>query len=520
MTRLTLLVLGLTGVAFGQMRAPILGYVQEGQRIRVMHGIPAAGAVGDFLDVGRELTQITVSPRQDYILAREARTGSVLRIVSGAQPVPIAGAMENPVIVMSPSGSAAALFLIDSGRTQVVTGLPNNPSIRDVAFEPSTWVTISDDGELAANKPYLAVAFLHGSKTLVAVSEDSLYTIENGVAIFRTKLANPKSLVDLGVTFDNRRVVLAEADGVIESVDLSTNTSALFKCECSMWSMASLGGSVFRLTNSGMGGVKLFDAEIGQILDVPRELSAAIVHHPVLGRRVVTPLANPPLPTVTIGGLPASTGPAQQPTMTITLGSAYPTDITGVATLTFASSVGGDDQTVQFGPGGRTINFTIPAGTTQAAFNGKAAVLTGTVAGNITVKLALSASGSDVTPTPAPSTTMAVTANVPFIQLVQLQQSGGGFNIQVTGFSTTRDMVSGTFHFAPSSNATLAAADVVVQLGPAFTTWYTNPASNAIGSQFLLTVPFTTQNGPSADIIAVTVTLTNSKGASNGVVNQ
>jgi hypothetical protein len=147
-------------------------------------------------------------------------------------------------------------------------------------------------------------------------------------------------------------------------------------------------------------------------------------------------------------------------------------------------------------------------------------VLTGTVAGTITITLDLMASGTDITPTPAPTATITLITTVPFIQTVlPPQQQAGGFIVVVTGFSTTRDMVSGTFHFASSTNATLASADVTVPLGPAFATWYSNSASNATGSEFQLTVPFTTSNGPPTDIVAVTVTLTNSKGASNPVVN-
>lgn len=147
--------------------------------------------------------------------------------------------------------------------------------------------------------------------------------------------------------------------------------------------------------------------------------------------------------------------------------------------------------------------------------------MTGTVAGAITITLDLMASGTDVTPTPPPTATITLTTTPPFIQLVQFgSATTNGFTVVVTGFSSTRDMVSGSFQFAPSTNATLATTTVTVPLSPAFMTWYSNSASNAFGSQFQLTVPFTTQNGPSLDVVAVTVALTNSKGASNPVVNQ
>lgn len=489
-----------TVAATAQMSAPILGYVPEGSRIRVMHGIPAAGTVGDYLDVGRNLGQIAISPKQDYILATDAVTGEVLLIVPAHAPVPLAGASANPVIVLSPSGSTAALWFNEQLRAQVVTGLPTAPVIREMATPDATWLAVSDTGEIAADSS--PVAFLHNSSMTVHPSLD-------GVAI-----------VDIGVTNDNRAVVAADVNGALHTLDLNGNEISTVDCECSIQSLSAIGRSLFRI--SLWGRVKIFDASTSRIYDVPRALKSLETINGLSGVRTAKPRVLLPLSTVTIGGLPASTGPAQQPAMTISLASPYTMDVAGTATLTFKSSVGGDDQTVQFGTSGRTVSFTIAAGTTAASFSGKSSVpvLTGTVAGTITVTLAITAQGQDITPTPAPSTSTSVTANVPFVQLVQLQQASGGFNVLVSGFSTTRDMVSGNFHFAPSSNATLAATDVPVQLGAAFTTWYSNSASNATGSQFLLTVPFTTQNGPPVDIIAVTVTLTNSKGTSTAVVNQ
>jgi hypothetical protein len=96
-----------------QIGVPTLGYLPEGPRIRVMQGIPGAGAVGPILDVGRNLAQIAISPRQDYILASDAVTGEVLKIVPGgasASITAIPGASANPdQIVMSPHGA------VDSG---------------------------------------------------------------------------------------------------------------------------------------------------------------------------------------------------------------------------------------------------------------------------------------------------------------------------------------------------------------------------------------------------------------------
>ncbi len=226
------------------------------------------------------------------------------------------------------------------------------------------------------------------------------------------------------------------------------------------------------------------------------------------------------IPPVTIGGLPTSTGYLQQPSITVSLAGPYTTDLTGTLTVSFASSVGGTDQMIQFGSGGTSATFTIPAGTTQAQFSGKSSItlLTGTVGGTITLTVAsITAGGTNVTPSPAPSATLVDTPTVPFISKVTFSQTPGGVTVVVNGFSSTRDMTSGLFHFAPASNATIATNDLTVSLSSAFTTWYQGTASNQFGSQFTLTVPFAVSSGAAADLVSVTVTLTNSKGNSSPV---
>jgi hypothetical protein len=234
----------------------------------------------------------------------------------------------------------------------------------------------------------------------------------------------------------------------------------------------------------------------------------------------------PPPPTVTLTGL--SSGFLQQPVVTPTISSTYSSDITGTITLTFTPSVtpstGVDDLMIQFSNGSRTINFTIPAGSTTAP---GVTVLTGTTAGTITLTTTLSANGATLG---APATqTIVNNAGVPFISKVTLAQVPGGVTVTVTGFSSTRDMTNGQFAFVPATNdsflngATGGVLDVSVPLNGAFATWYANTAqSNPYGTQFTLTVPFTLTLASGSAVssvvaVSVTVTLANSKGASNPV---
>jgi hypothetical protein len=241
----------------------------------------------------------------------------------------------------------------------------------------------------------------------------------------------------------------------------------------------------------------------------------------------ITVNAPPPFTSAAISGLPTVSDPLKQQPAVVSISSVYPLTITGKLTLTFASSVGGDDQLVRFTSGSCvvsgsshtcTTSFTIPTGSTQASFGGAAnvSVITGTVAGTITITAQFTdIAMNDVTPSPAPTTTLVVNATVPGTPTVKVTAtSPGQFNVAVTGYSSTRDMVSALFHFTPTTGTTLATPDITVQLGAAFAAWYANSASNVFGSQFTLTVPFTYQAN-AIPFTAVTVTLTNSKGASN-----
>jgi hypothetical protein len=241
----------------------------------------------------------------------------------------------------------------------------------------------------------------------------------------------------------------------------------------------------------------------------------------------ITINAPPPFTSATITGLPSVSDPLKQQPAVVSISSMYPLTITGKLTLSFASSVGGDDQIVCFSGGRPVVNgsshtctasFTIPTGSTQASFGSatNVSVLTGTTAGTITITAQFTdVAMNDVTPDPAPTTTLVVNATVPGTPIVKITPTAPGqFNVAVTGYSSTRDMVRGLFHFMPTTGTTLTSADITVDLASAFAAWYANTASNVFGSEFTLTIPFTYQ-ATAIPFTAVTVTLTNSKGASN-----
>ncbi|MDR3698110.1 MAG: putative Ig domain-containing protein [Candidatus Sulfopaludibacter sp.] len=222
-------------------------------------------------------------------------------------------------------------------------------------------------------------------------------------------------------------------------------------------------------------------------------------------------VALPPAPTLNVTGLPTTSTPATQSTVTIGIGTAYPVDVTVTLTLTFAADSGPDDPTVQFSTGGRTAQLTIPAGSTTASAT--IGVQIGTVAGTATITAHLLAGTTDITPSPAPTRTVRVNSVAPVITSVTAASTSGGFTVTVIGFATSRSMTQAVFTFTPSSGVNLQTTSVTIPATSLFATWYSSSASAPFGSQFSLTQPFTVSGGTSA-VASVSVVLTNGDGSS------
>jgi len=230
--------------------------------------------------------------------------------------------------------------------------------------------------------------------------------------------------------------------------------------------------------------------------------------------------ALPAVPPVTIS-IVGNVGPPTQPELQLNLGAVFPVQINGTLTLTFqATQGGGGNPEVQFSTGGDTVSFTVPAGSTAAQFSTAPLfssttpqLQTGTVAGTITITADLKASGTDITPAPAPTQQIVVSAAVPTISATAAH-TANGFTVTVTGFSTTLDMSQAVFQFNAASGATLQPASLTVPLGSLFSTFYQSnpPGQTGTGSQFVYTQPFTVSG--SAAITSVTVTMANTAGTS------
>lgn len=232
----------------------------------------------------------------------------------------------------------------------------------------------------------------------------------------------------------------------------------------------------------------------------------------------------PPVPPVQFIGLPASVAAREQPSVSLKLERTYPLDLTGQLTVGFASDSFGDDPAIVFSNNARTVNFRIPANTTDARFvigTTEAPDIrfqTGTVVGTITLSATLATARVNLTPSPAPARSTSVTADKPELATPQVSsRSATAVTLLVTGYSTPRSVTTLNFTFAAAAGAgTLQTNSLSFNAEEAFRAWYQSEASRQFGSQFTATINLQV-NGDVNSIQSITVTAANSRGTSSPV---
>ena len=127
--------------------------------------------------------------------------------------------------------------------------------------------------------------------------------------------------------------------------------------------------------------------------------------------------------------------------------------------------------------------------------------------------------GGDGTPSPAPVATTHIDRAAPVIQSARLVRNSSGFNIQITGFSTAREVTQAVYSFTAAAGQTLQLSQVTIPLDTLFGNWYQDSGNIIYGSQFVLTQPFSIQ-GDAGSVIPQTVTLTNRVGSVTANVTQ
>jgi hypothetical protein len=221
---------------------------------------------------------------------------------------------------------------------------------------------------------------------------------------------------------------------------------------------------------------------------------------------------DPPLPPFSAPGLPLTVTPTQQVVVNVALAAPYPSTLTGQLNLTFTSNaeVPSDDPMCQFSNGTRTVNFTIPAGTTAAVFPSTVVLITGTVAG--TVRLT---ANIDNGPVDLSVATMEITSTPPKITQASAVKTGSGIDIRITGYSPSRRVTTAEFTFVLRNGNDTQTFTIPRSVDADFAVWYRNPASTTYGSAFSYVPSFIVD--PSITIESVTVRLTNAQGSASSV---
>jgi hypothetical protein len=227
--------------------------------------------------------------------------------------------------------------------------------------------------------------------------------------------------------------------------------------------------------------------------------------------RDFTMTVGPRIGTVTLTGLQSTVNPAQQMPFVLSLSVAHPFPLSGTLSLAFASfaAIPADDPAVQFSTGGRSVNFTFPANSTTAVFSSPLRLLTGTIAGTITITGAIQNGSSGLS-----LASVTVPSMAPRITSVEASRVSGGLRVLVAGYSTERRITEIEFGFdVRSSNGNSERVALTKAAEAEFRQWYQSTASLQFGSTFVFEQMFGVE-GDSSSIEAVTVTLKNGQGSS------
>lgn len=217
----------------------------------------------------------------------------------------------------------------------------------------------------------------------------------------------------------------------------------------------------------------------------------------------------PPTPTLSFSGVSSTATSGQQITFNVVLSSPASQDVNGQVALSFQpdAAAASDDPAIQFSNGGRTASFTIPANTTTSS--NSIAFQTGTVAGTLTLAVTSDLSGGSF------NQTVVVARAAPVIQSFSVSTTSAGFQVQVSGFSNTRELAGASFHFTAATGQILQTSDLKVSLSSIASQWFTGSGSKQFGGQFLLVVPFAVSDGAASGLASVAVQLQNGQSTSS-----
>lgn len=300
---LALLFAGVVAAQAGTaLSGPTMGLVFDSAKsaLRPIRGIPGAATLGDPVNIGFPLASATVSPRQDFALALRADDSSLVLVRAGAQvsSTAILGARPAPALmVLSPSGAAAALYDSGSGRVQILTGLPDAAAVQsDIDIStvagPVAALAVDDAGSslfLAAGKAETVALYriaLNGSSQflstfrsvaalrLSATGREILLADSAAGAVYMIRDPRGSGRLDtvasgrdglgtpIAVESDSAgRVFVADQAGNLTILDRARGSVVSLPCQCAPTGLFRLSGTAtFRLTEPSGAPMWVLDA--------------------------------------------------------------------------------------------------------------------------------------------------------------------------------------------------------------------------------------------------------------------
>lgn len=266
------------------------------QGVRPVIGIAGAAIMTERLDLGFDLGSAAVSPQHDYVLATGGADPALrLFIIRGrsvdARSLPGANGPPDR-IVFSPTGAAALFYQDGTAQVKIVTGLPDDPSIRQLDISGleggAAALAISDDGQaLLAGVPgsmFLAVGSNirriqeldnASAAVFIARTHDALLLDKRGNRLMQWRDATGEVVavageleglsqpVAVAAARDGSRFFVANAGTrTVSVIDAKTGERIAVECQCAPTGLSSLNGrSVFRLTDPADGQIWVFDGD-------------------------------------------------------------------------------------------------------------------------------------------------------------------------------------------------------------------------------------------------------------------
>jgi hypothetical protein len=297
------------------INGPVLGYVYDSEQAAIL---PVLGEVGSSL-LGKPislpfpLSRATIAPVKDYALvSTSGHNGLQLLVLNQRQAFlrDIPGLLaEVDQAIFSMRGDAALVFSSVGQAAQVVTGLPENPTViatfpgiggqaRALSDDASAMLITVNEGQaislyvltLDGDSRWLRnldglgpISFLSNSHDAVigdAVGH-SVFLIQDvtgnaAIRMLATQAEGIAQPIAVAASPDNRRIFIADAESKkITAIDLASGLSNIVACEQIPSALHSMsGGGVFRLVDVSGSPLWLLDAR-----DESFSLSFVPVHH-------------------------------------------------------------------------------------------------------------------------------------------------------------------------------------------------------------------------------------------------